>query len=307
MHLSTLLYHMSKYVDEQGQTLGTIYSLEDKKCFWLHRTHSVTNKYIVSKDFVLCIFNACLSLSTLVSGNFLLSHIFHAGISPNYSTFSWLVDGYCNQNNEAEVLSIPDDIMKRGFCVDKSVYRSLIRRFCKRDLVDYAQKIYVNMQVKGIPGDSLVYTILSYAYLSAGKPIAASEMLNNMVKNKLMITSKIYRCLCASYADRSEMLEVFWLQAIEKGLIARNVYKLMKEVWATEWAIIEKCLPPCGSKLWMLLFHIKLEGMIRCWRVYCWKNTQFFWYCWAVIILHFNPNANSTCLEVISPSLPLTP
>lgn len=66
------------------------------------------------------------------------------------------------------------------------------------------------MQVKGIPGDSLVYTILPYAYLSAGKLIAAFEILNNMFKNKLMITSKIYKCLCASYDDISDMLELFW-------------------------------------------------------------------------------------------------
>lgn len=119
--------------------------------------------------------------------------------------------------------------MKRGLYVDKSVYRSLIRRFCKRGLVDYAQKIYVKMQVNGIQGDSLVYTVLSYAYLSEGKPIAATEILNNMLKNNLMITAKIYKCLCA-YSDCSGMLELFWDQAIAKGLVVKNVYKLMQEV-----------------------------------------------------------------------------
>ena len=103
------------------------------------------------------------------------------------------MDGYCNQNNEDAVvrnLRIPDELTKRGFCVDKSVYRSLIRRLCKLGLINSAQRIFIHMQGKGLSGDCLLYCSLASGYLSAGKPIAASEMLNDMVKKKLVITAK---------------------------------------------------------------------------------------------------------------------
>lgn len=82
------------------------------------------------------------------------------------------------------------------------------------------------MQGKGFSGDSLVYTTLAYAYLSAGNPIAASEMLNGMAKKQLVITAQIYNCLNASYANENDILELLWNHASERGLIAKNVYKL---------------------------------------------------------------------------------
>lgn len=139
------------------------------------------------------------------------------------------MDGYCNQNNEEAVVSIPDELTRRGFCVDKSVYRALIRRLCKLGLIDSAQKLFVNMQGKGLSGDCLVYASLAYGYLSEGKPIAASEMLNDMLNTKLVITAKIYRSLSASYGNESGILDMLWHHAAEKGLIAKNVYKLMQQ------------------------------------------------------------------------------
>lgn len=138
------------------------------------------------------------------------------------------MDGYCKQKNEAAALGIPDDLIKKGICVDKSVYRALIRRFCKRGLVDWAQKALMSMQDKRISGDSIMYLSLAFAYLNAGKPMSASEMLDNMVKNQLRITAKIYNCLNASYADNNDVLTLLWSRAIEKCLISRNVYKLMQ-------------------------------------------------------------------------------
>lgn len=155
--------------------------------------------------------------------------LLNAGFSPNYSTYSWIVDGYCNQNKADAVLSLPEELIRRGLLVDKSVYRALIRRLCKRGLVDYAQKILIQMHGKGLLGDSLVYATLAFAYLSAGKPIAASEALDEMAKKKLVITARIYSCLSASYANENDMLELLWNHASEKGLIAKNVYKLMQQ------------------------------------------------------------------------------
>ncbi|KAJ8498953.1 hypothetical protein OPV22_009505 [Ensete ventricosum] len=152
-----------------------------------------------------------------------------AGFAPNYSTYSWLVDSYCSLNNVEAVLSIPDEIAHRGLSVDKSLYRALIRRLCKRGLVDFAQKALNKMLEKGLLGDSLVYGNLAYAYLSTGKQIVACQILNEMVKKQLMITAKVYKSLCASLANDRGILDFLWSHAIERGLIARNVYKLIQE------------------------------------------------------------------------------
>lgn len=85
------------------------------------------------------------------------------------------------------------------------------------------------MQGKGFSGDCLLYTSLAYGYLSAGKPIAASEMLNEMVKKNLVITAKIYKSLGDSYGNENGILDMLWHHATDKGLIAKNVYKLMQQ------------------------------------------------------------------------------
>ena len=139
------------------------------------------------------------------------------------------MDAYCNQNSEEAVVRIPDELTKKGFCVDKSVYRALIRRLCKLGLIDSAQRIFIHMQGKGLSGDCLLYSSLAYGYLSAGKPIAASEILNDMVKRKLVITANIYKSLSASYGNESGILDMLWHHATERGLIAKNVYKLMQQ------------------------------------------------------------------------------
>lgn len=155
--------------------------------------------------------------------------LLYAGFSPNYSVFSWLVDGFCKKNNADAVLLIPDELMKRGLPPDKAVYRSLIRRLCRKGLVDQAQKVFDQMQGKGLVGDSLVYATLTYTYLTEGKPVAASNTLDGMAKNQLYITPQIYNCLCTSYAGEKETLNMLWVRAIERGLIRKSVYKLMHQ------------------------------------------------------------------------------
>lgn len=155
--------------------------------------------------------------------------LLYAGFSPNYNVFSWLVDAFCRKNNADAVLLIPDELFKRGFALDKAVYRSLIRRLCRKGLVDQAQKVFDEMQGKGLVGDSLVYATLAYAYLTQGKPVAASNTLEGMAKNQLQITPQIYNCLCTSYADEKETLNMLWVQAIERGLISKSVYKLLHQ------------------------------------------------------------------------------
>ena len=95
-------------------------------------------------------------------------------------------------------------------------------------MVDQAQKVFDQMQGKGLVGDSLVYATLAYAYLTEGKPAAASNTLDDMAKNQLHITPQIYKCLCTSYSDE-ETLNMLWAHAIERGLIKKSVYKLLHQ------------------------------------------------------------------------------
>ncbi|KAF5199737.1 Pentatricopeptide repeat-containing protein [Thalictrum thalictroides] len=106
--------------------------------------------------------------------------------------------------------------MARGLDVDIAIYRALIRKFCKGDNIRYAQKVFSLMQGKGILGDSIVYSNLAYAYLKAGKPILASEMLDDMIKRYLMINVKIYKSLNDSFSNDSDILRLFWGHVVER-------------------------------------------------------------------------------------------
>ncbi|KAK2642127.1 hypothetical protein Ddye_023890 [Dipteronia dyeriana] len=159
----------------------------------------------------------------------LLFSMLGAGFSPSYCTYSWLVDGYSNQGNEETVTKLLNEFVRRGHCVDVSVYRALIRRFCKKEKVDFAERVFGLMQGNGISGDSVIYTSLAYAYWKAGNANAASNMLEEMYKRRLMVTLKIYKCFNASYAN-DNMLGLFWNHVVERGLISKNIQKEMQQL-----------------------------------------------------------------------------
>ena len=153
-----------------------------------------------------------------------------SGFSPSYCTYSWIIDAFCNRDNEDAVLKLPDELVQRGLCVDVSVYRALIRRLCKRERVDCAEKISSIMQGKGISGDSVVYTALAYSYLKAGKATVASQMLDEMAKRRLRITLKIYKSFNASYVGDSSILPRFWDHVVERGLMSKNIIEEMQQM-----------------------------------------------------------------------------
>lgn len=161
----------------------------------------------------------------------ILFNMLDAGFSSSYCIFTWIVDGYCNQGNEEAVIRLPDDFARKGLVVDVSLYRALIRRLCKRERLDCAEKVYSLMQGKGILGDSVVFTSLAYAYLRAGKSSVVSGMLDEMYKRRLMITRNIYRSFNASYASENDILRLFWDHMVERGLMSKTV--LVKEMQQT--------------------------------------------------------------------------
>ncbi|KAF2313720.1 hypothetical protein GH714_012956 [Hevea brasiliensis] len=158
----------------------------------------------------------------------LLFSMLHAGFSPSYHTYSWLVDGYCDQHKEEAVIKLPDEFVRSGLCADISLYRALIRRLCKREKVDCAQRIFSLMQEKGILADSVIHTSLAYAYWKIGKANAASDLLDEMYRRRLMITVKIYRCFNASYAGDKSILNLFWNLMVGRRIMSKNILKDMQ-------------------------------------------------------------------------------
>ncbi|KAF0934570.1 hypothetical protein E2562_025661 [Oryza meyeriana var. granulata] len=43
-----------------------------------------------------------------------------------------------------------------------------------------------------------------------------------MAKKQLYITPQIYNCMCTSYADEKESLNMLWVHTIERGLITKS-------------------------------------------------------------------------------------
>ncbi|PON58019.1 Tetratricopeptide-like helical domain containing protein [Parasponia andersonii] len=159
----------------------------------------------------------------------LLFSMIDAGFSPSYCTYSWIVDGFCNQENEEYIIRLPDEFAKRGLCVDLSLYRALIRRLCKRERLDCAEKIFSSMQGKKVSGDCVVYTSLAYANMKAGKSSVVMVLLDDMYKRRLMITRKIYRSFNDSYASDNEIIRIFWDHMVERGLMSKGLLKEMQK------------------------------------------------------------------------------
>ncbi|KAB2597416.1 pentatricopeptide repeat-containing protein [Pyrus ussuriensis x Pyrus communis] len=85
---------------------------------------------------------------------FICHAMLDVGIYP--STYTWIIDGYCNQENEA-VIRLPDEFSRKGLCADVSAYRALIRRLCKQERVDSAEKVFSLRREKGISGDCNIH------------------------------------------------------------------------------------------------------------------------------------------------------
>lgn len=158
-----------------------------------------------------------------------LFYMLDAGFSPSYCTYSWIIDGYCSQDNEDAVVRLPDEFVKRGLCVEVSLFRALIRRLCKLERLNCAEKIFSLMQGNKLSGDSVIYTSLAYAYLKAGKSSAATLMLDEMYKRRLLVTQKIYKCFNASYASGNDILRVFWDHMVERGLMSKSIINEMQQ------------------------------------------------------------------------------
>lgn len=86
------------------------------------------------------------------------------------------------------------------------------------------------MQEKGILGDSVTHTSLAYAYWKLGKANAASDMLDEMYRRRLMITVKIYKCFNASYAGDSSILSLFWDHMVGRRLMSKSILKDLEQI-----------------------------------------------------------------------------
>ncbi|PWA99746.1 tetratricopeptide repeat (TPR)-like superfamily protein [Artemisia annua] len=161
--------------------------------------------------------NSALKVRDMENAKEFIFSMIYDGFSPNYCTYSWLVDLYCSQKNEEVLVKLPDEFYRKGIIVDISIYRALIRRLCKQERVDCAQRLFDIMQSKGISGDSVVFTNLAYAYLKAGDTTIGLKIFDEMYKMRLMITHNIHKMRF--------LTKVFWNLAVERGLLSRNTLK----------------------------------------------------------------------------------
>ncbi|KAG4957751.1 hypothetical protein JHK82_043583 [Glycine max] len=165
----------------------------------------------------------------LESATELMFSMLDAGFTPSYCTYSWIVDGYNKKDNMDAVLALPDEFLSRGICLDVSVYRALIRRSCKVERIQCAERLFYHMEGKGISGESVIYTSIAYAYWNVGNVSAASSMLEEMARRRLMITVKLYRCFSTSDANENKVSQIFWNHVMDRGLMSRNTMNKIQQ------------------------------------------------------------------------------
>ncbi|KAL8028265.1 hypothetical protein ABFX02_14G147500 [Erythranthe guttata] len=102
----------------------------------------------------------------VISAKEILFDMIGSGFSPRYCVYSWLVDFL---NDDEGVLKLRDELVQKGLCADVTVYRAIIRRLCKKERIDCARRVFVNMQTKGILGDAITYTNLQEIEISKRK------------------------------------------------------------------------------------------------------------------------------------------
>ena len=157
-----------------------------------------------------------------------LYEMLDAGFSPNYATFSWVIDGLCNRGEEEAVLRIPQELLEREFPAGKSLYRAMVRRFCKRRMVGMAERAFSLMEERGFHGDGLVCATLAFAYMESGRIADAEMLIGHMARINIMITWKIYTSMMASHGSSSgDAVELLLRSAKEKRVLSRKVSSLV--------------------------------------------------------------------------------
>ncbi|KAL8471896.1 hypothetical protein ACS0TY_029218 [Phlomoides rotata] len=156
-----------------------------------------------------------------------LFDMLRAGFSPSYCIYMWLVDCY---NNDEDIVMLIGELEQGGLCVDISAYRGIIRRLCKKDRIECAERVYKIMGARGILGDSIVYVSLAYVYFRAGEAVAVSGLLDEMYKRRLVVTLGIFRSISASYSNDGSKLDVFWDTLTERGLISKPIYAQIQQM-----------------------------------------------------------------------------
>lgn len=149
---------------------------------------------------------------------------------PNFSVYSWLIDGYCVQHNEEEALKLPDEFVKRGLSEDVFLYSSIIRGLCRKAKLRSAEKAFNKMSRRGLVGDALVYTTLIYAYLGAGELNKASELCEEMASKRILINLKTFYVFDKYSLEMDGRPEVFWNGMIERGLVVKSVAQKVKTI-----------------------------------------------------------------------------
>ncbi|GER35732.1 pentatricopeptide repeat-containing protein [Striga asiatica] len=159
----------------------------------------------------------------------MLFDMIRAGFFPSSCTYAWLVDFYCGENDFNGILGLPAELAGKGILVDVSVYRAIIRRLCKRERVDCAEKMFTFMQEMGILGDTVIFANMAYAYFRGGDDSSFSAFLDEMYRRRLIVTLKIFRNINASYANDRDCLDMFWSALLDRGLISKSIYKQMQQ------------------------------------------------------------------------------
>lgn len=92
------------------------------------------------------------------------------------------------------------NLWKEAFHQIKRYIDIWFQGFAEKGWLIRHNKCLTRCRAKALVGGSLVFTTLAYTYLTEGKQVVASNILDDMANNQY-ITPKFYKCLCTSYAD----------------------------------------------------------------------------------------------------------
>lgn len=188
-------------------------------------------KYKVGVDTINCLLDA-LGRAKLGKEAQLLFEKLEERFTPNLSTYTVLLNGWCKVRNLMEAGRVWNEMIDKGFTPDVIAHNTMLEGLLRSKKRSDAIKLFEVMKAKGPLPNVRSYTIMVRDLCKQGKMKEAIEYFDEMVNKGCQPDAPIYTCLITGFGNQKRMDMVFGLlkEMKEKGCppVGRTYNALIK-------------------------------------------------------------------------------
>ncbi|KAF8006662.1 hypothetical protein BT93_K0847 [Corymbia citriodora subsp. variegata] len=188
-------------------------------------------KYKVGVDTINCLLDA-LGRAKLGKEARVLFEKLEERFTPNLSTYTVLLNGWCKARNLMEAGRVWNEMIDKGFTPDVVAHNTMLEGLLRSKKRSDAIKLFEVMKAKGPLPNVRSYTIMVRDLCKQGKMKEAIEYFDEMVNKGCQPDAAIYTCLITGFGNQKRMDMVFGLlkEMKEKGCppVGRTYNALIK-------------------------------------------------------------------------------